>query len=213
MGRAVDGHGQLPLPGSEGRHGKLQLRHGRIARLTVGGLAACPDEIVGTLRFEKGLQFGGRTFLHQHGLLCAADLEIDQRQLDPLKTALLTQQMTVDPCLGPMQCPMMGAHAVKPAPVGLDLFELLLDGIKAIGPAANLQLFEPAAERQLRLVAAHFFTPFLHHGMAFHALQRTRRGREAQIQITAARSELAQRAYCHAKRRLHDVPPSSRHCT
>jgi hypothetical protein len=31
---------------------------------------------------------------------------------------------------------------------------LLLDGIKAIGPAANLQLFEPAAERQLRLVAA-----------------------------------------------------------
>jgi hypothetical protein len=31
---------------------------------------------------------------------------------------------------------------------------LLLDAIKAIGPAANLQLFEPAAERQLRLVAA-----------------------------------------------------------
>jgi hypothetical protein len=103
MGRAIDGHGQLPLPGSEGRHGKFQLRHGLIARLTVGGLAACPVEIAGTLRFEKGLQFGGRTLLHQHGLLCAADLEINQRQLDPLKAALLTQQMTVDPGLGPVQ--------------------------------------------------------------------------------------------------------------
>ena len=208
---AVHGHGQLALPGAKRGQRKAQPRQGGVALLAVRGLAVRPGQVALALRGKERLQRGGGVFLHQHGLGMGGGVHVDQRKLEPRHPARLAQQVAVHLGLGPVQRAVVGAHAVQRAAVGLDFFELAQRRVPAIGAAAHRQVVVRAGQRHLGLVAG--AAALLHRTVALHAFERAGGGGEAQVQVTRAGRELAQRAHGHhvgARGGRHAGP---HHCT
>ena len=165
----VDRRGQCALAGAELAVREAQGLQLHITRRAVRQLLPRPDEETAALLGEEGLQLGGRAVFGEDRFLLAGDIEIDQGQFDALQPALGAQQRAVDAQLRPVQGAVRGGLAVEPALVGLDLFESLALGIKAIGAAAHQQFFERAAEAHFALVVG--AAPGGYAGMAFNALQ------------------------------------------
>ena len=108
---------------------------------------------------------------------------------------------------------MVGAHAVQRAMVGLDFFQLTCLRIESVGSAAHLQVTVLSDQADLCLIV--LASAGLHQDVAGFPLKRAGCGREAQIEVTLARRELAQRTHGHGIG--HAMPsaanPASRHCT
>ena len=78
---------------------------------------------------------------HQHGLFLGDHIEIHQRHAQAIQPARLAQQMPIHPRLRPMHGAVVVAHAVQPAAIGLDFFELVGHRVIAVGAAADQQAF------------------------------------------------------------------------
>ena len=173
---------------------KAQRRQRGVARAAVLLLAARPGEIGLAASDEVLAQRLGVERAGEHRLAAAADVEVDQRQLDLRPPVALAQQPAVDHRLRPVQRAVVGRLAGQRAgaAVGLDLLQPAAIGVEAVGAAAYPQLAVVPRQADLALVAR--AAPGGDGRMAFLPLERGRRGREAHVQVARLGGEGAQRA-------------------
>ncbi len=111
------------------------------------------QEALAVIFEELFQQLGGQMF-SQQGFLLAADIVVDQRQLQFIQLPALAQQVAIDPDLRPVQMTMIVWHAAEVAAIGLDLLQPVQLRIVAVGAAAHQQRTEAAAQADFSFISS-----------------------------------------------------------
>ena len=173
---------------------KSQCQQPGVAPAAVREFAVGPGQETLAQGLEEFTQrLRAASLVQRRRLLLRADVEVDQRDGQRRQVELLAQQVAVDLGLGPVQLAVVVWHPVDVAAVGLDLFEQQQLRVIAVGTTPNAELAVFAAQRQLGAVRRP--APSGDGLMACDALLRSRRWREAQVEVALFGSELAQRSH------------------
>ena len=164
-----------------------------VAAQAVCLLLARPAQEVFAQRLEKLLQFGGRGVLADRVFGLVQHMQVDQAQCEGLQAPALAQQGAIHLELRPVQQRLVGCNGLQRATKGLELFQRVVHGVKAIGAPTHQQARVAAREADLGLVLRP--APLRYQHMPFAALLRRGRRRKAQVQVARLRRERAQVAY------------------
>ena len=187
---------QAALPRPERRVGEGQLVQGLIAGQAVRTLAPGPVGVAPAQGIHGLGQFIARVPGLMNRLPAAVDVVVHQRNVQAVQLQLFAQHPSVHAGLCPVQCLAVGSDQGRIAPVGLDLFQPAGIRVPAVGPTLDAQAMTHRAQADLALVPG--TAPGGDGGVPFDAVDTAGRGREAQVQVTGAGTEVAQHTHRHA---------------
>jgi hypothetical protein len=123
------------------------------------------------------------------------DVQVDQAQGDVVQAAALAHQPAIHTQLCPVQGLVVGSHGRQRTAEGLDFFQGVARGIETIGTPPHPQAL--VLPRQADLGLMFRAAPAGYQHMALAALLGGGGRREAQVQVAALGSKLAQVAHRH----------------